>query len=426
MMSTTAKKVTLPSDIQRLIPSKVAKGIYYRLYRRRDGTCTLIWWVKGYDRQGRPIYESSHSSRYEDALKLQRKIIAQVEAMQRSGGGADSIRIAELLDDMLTDSQVKANSKYIYQKVIDAHVRPFFGRLRACKLTSDHLKQYRRRRISELLQRHLHGTRKGQDTIDQRKQWERSAGATANRELSLLRIALRHGMQQTPPKVLQIPHFPMQSEQENVRKVVLRDEDYPVLRDAFVDTAVQLLFVVSSHVGIRASELKRITWSQVDFDRGVISLERGKTKNKDPRSAPIFGDMLTYMEREKKLHDEFYPESPWVFSHAGKPVKHFRNEWNRATAKAGVPDLHFHDLRRTAQRLMRRAGVDRITRHARRPARAAPRRAPSRASAPTALAAAARLVAASSWPRPIIVTSTGAPAMRPSASPMTGVPCSGV
>ena len=42
------------------------------------------------------------------------------------------------------------------------------------------------------------------------------------------------------------------------------------------------------------------------------------------------------------------------------------------------------------------------------------------------LAAASRLVSASSWPRPIMVTSTGAPAMRPRASPMTGVPCSGV
>ncbi len=42
------------------------------------------------------------------------------------------------------------------------------------------------------------------------------------------------------------------------------------------------------------------------------------------------------------------------------------------------------------------------------------------------LAAAAALVSASSWPLPIMVTSMGAPAIRPSAAPMTGVPCSGV
>ncbi len=42
------------------------------------------------------------------------------------------------------------------------------------------------------------------------------------------------------------------------------------------------------------------------------------------------------------------------------------------------------------------------------------------------LAAAAARVAGRSWPRPIMVTSIGAPASRASAAPMTGVPCSGV
>ena len=42
------------------------------------------------------------------------------------------------------------------------------------------------------------------------------------------------------------------------------------------------------------------------------------------------------------------------------------------------------------------------------------------------LAAAAALACASSWPVPIMVTSTGAPARAARAAPMTGVPCSGV
>jgi integrase len=169
-------------------------------------------------------------------------------------------------------------------------------------------------------------------------------------------------MKQTPPKVIRIPHFHLESEKENVRKVVLRDEDYPNVRDAFTDPGVQLLFVVSSHVGIRASELKRIKWSQVDFSRKVLTLEKGKTKNKDARSAPILGDMLPFLERAKQERDEFWSTSPWVFSRAGEPIEDFREECCKAVTKAGVPDLHFHDLRRSAQRLMRRAGIDKITR----------------------------------------------------------------
>lgn len=40
-----------------------------------------------------------------------------------------------------------------------------------------------------------------------------------------------------------------------------------------------------------------------------------------------------------------------------KPVRDFRVKWQNACAHAGVPDLLFHDLRRTGARNLRRAGV---------------------------------------------------------------------
>lgn len=41
----------------------------------------------------------------------------------------------------------------------------------------------------------------------------------------------------------------------------------------------------------------------------------------------------------------------------GKPVLDFRGSWASACKTANVPDLLFHDLRRTAARNLRRAGV---------------------------------------------------------------------
>jgi integrase len=51
-----------------------------------------------------------------------------------------------------------------------------------------------------------------------------------------------------------------------------------------------------------------------------------------------------------------------VFNRIGEPIKNFRRAWQTACASAGVPDLKFHDLRRTAVRNMRRAGVPKVVR----------------------------------------------------------------
>jgi integrase len=158
-----------------------------------------------------------------------------------------------------------------------------------------------------------------------------------------------------------VPYFPMVQE-TTVRKGFLNDQQYAALRDALPEE-LKALFITAYTTGIRKGELLAITWPQVDFEGQLITLEYGETKNQEARSVPIVaGDMFDALTAAKEKRDEFWPQSPWVFTRRGEVIKDFRWAWEEACKSAGVPDLNFHDLRRTAVRNMRRAGIPQVTR----------------------------------------------------------------
>jgi integrase len=309
--------------------------------RKTDGSGTIylrgdIWWVK-IRVDGRPVYESSKSTKKTDAIKLRDKMLGKKSRGELSGGSADRVLITELLDDVLK-SNIKPSTRYVWEKVIEKNIRPFFGKLKAQRLTTDHMDKYREKR-------------KGEGRSD----------ATANRELSILRTAFHNARKRTPPKVLVVPYFPIVAE-TNIRKGFLSDEQYDSLRDE-LPAELKALFVTGYITGLRRGEITAIQWQQVDFEAGMITLDKGETKNDEPRSVPILdGDMRDLLVAAKEERDAEWPHSPWVFSRRGERIVDFRWAWDEACKRAEVPDLNFHDLRRTAVRNMRRAGIPQVIR----------------------------------------------------------------
>ena len=134
------------------------------------------------------------------------------------------------------------------------------------------------------------------------------------------------------------------------------------LRDA-LPQYLKAIFVCGYETGMRKNELAKIQWWQVEFDESLITLEKYATKGKAPRTVPILdGDMHDLLLANWEERQTNWPQSPWVFSLNGVPLKDFRTSWTHACVAAGVPDFHFHDMRRTAVRNMRRAGVSQVVR----------------------------------------------------------------
>jgi integrase len=108
---------------------------------------------------------------------------------------------------------------------------------------------------------------------------------------------------------------------------------------------------------MRTGELLALKRSWVDLHEDLIYVNGRVTKNRSPKTAPIYGDMRPWLEMVLSRGAVESPKCIWLFSRADKPVKDFKADWKQACEKAGVPGLLFHDLRRTAVRNMIRAGV---------------------------------------------------------------------
>lgn len=101
---------------------------------------------------------------------------------------------------------------------------------------------------------------------------------------------------------------------------------------------------------------------QVDLASREIRLEAGTTKNDEARMAPMTDEvfhLLTALCIGKAPDDFLFsrPGKDGNYGPNGKPVRAFRRIWKSVCTRAGVPDLMFHDLRRSGVRNLRKLGV---------------------------------------------------------------------
>jgi len=303
--------------------------------RRGNGTVYLrgrIWWIQYFIR-GRLVPESTGFTEKVDAENLLKQRIGQVAAGRFVG--PERATIADLCALVIEDNKLRRlrDADHVEWRY-KAHLEPALGSLLASRFGSAQVRQYVAHR--------------------------RAAGAsdaTINRELAIVRRGFKLGAQEDPPLVQRQPAI-AKLEEDNVRQGFLEQDQYERLLEE-LPTNLKALFVCGYHTGARKNELRRIQWEQVDFESGLIRLSVAQTKTKRPRTLPIYGDMQRWLERQREACPS---ECLWVFHGAhGCLVDNHLNGWSAACQRAGVPGLLFHDLRRSAVRNMKRAGIqDRV------------------------------------------------------------------
>ena len=293
------------------------------IYKRGD-----IFWIKYY-RNGKPYLESTKSKKEKvakDRLKEREGEIAKGEV---PGVHFDKIRFEEIAEDYLNDYRINQRKSLKKAEQYVKYLKKSFEGFRVVNINTARIKDHINRRIEEGL-----------------------ANATVNRELSALKRMFSLATECTPKKVRDIPHIPMLKE-SNVRKGFFEYDQFMTIREALPEY-LRPIVTLAYHTGWRKGEVLNLTWDKVDVRERTIRLDPGETKNEEARN--------TYMNDElfKEMQRVFIKRRfgcPYVFHHAGQPIRKFEKAWNAACKKTGLKGKLFHDFRRTAARNMIRSGI---------------------------------------------------------------------
>jgi integrase len=171
---------------------------------------------------------------------------------------------------------------------------------------------------------------------------------TINRELAFLRhlytMAITWGKATGNP----VKKVRFAREDNERLRFLTDDEEERLLRQC--SPQVKPLVITALHTGFCASELLSLTWDDVNFRRGEITVRVAYAKNGESRSIPM-NNVLTATLKVIRMDTS---STGFVFqSRHGTPYRSFRTSFERAVRRAGISDFTFHDLRFTfASRLV--------------------------------------------------------------------------
>jgi integrase len=93
------------------------------------------------------------------------------------------------------------------------------------------------------------------------------------------------------------------------------------------------IILIAAETGMRRGEILSLEWKNIDEERQSLLLPH--TKNGHSRMIPLSERALAILKPLPKTDERVFPMT----------ANGFRLAWERVRLRAGIADLHFHDLR---------------------------------------------------------------------------------
>lgn len=297
-----------------------------------------IWHLRFRDRRGksRSISTKLHTSPKNDIL-AQKKLIAFEVDLSRGQFPQSSVKIGQLLDDVLNDYRVNHKKSLVRVELrIDKHLRPWFGEVKADRFGADDWRDYTAHRMTQ---------------------------GAKNASINLERANLMYGFTLAiqAGKLTTRPYCPRLKPPPPRSGFIDRKEMESLCRHLpeYLKSVARFAFLT----GWRLGEIRQLQWRHVSFEAGEIRLDPGSTKNEDGRIFPMTEELRTMLEAigptlkapiavaatDKNMdHAQVATVTPYVFHCLGQPIGYIYPAWRKAVKAIGKPGLLFHDLRRSA------------------------------------------------------------------------------
>jgi len=288
-----------------------------------------VYWIDFYDQTRIRIQESSQTNDRRDAEKL--LVLRKSEVLRGVYRQPVKITLGEFGERYLEHAKTNKRS-WLRDQQMREHLYSFFGKDRPLgEVTPLAIEGYKSRRRTEV------------------------SGSTVNRELALLKrmfnLAIAWDLFLSGNPVRKVKFF---REFNTGLRIVSPEEEESLLRNA--SPYLQDLIRFALNTGLRTGEIFRLRWSNVDLEKGILTVFATKTQK--IREVPINTETRKVLEAwwlAKKNEFVFYnPET-------GAPFMDLKNGFTRACRRAGISGVTWHTLRHTfASRLVNR-GVDIVT-----------------------------------------------------------------
>lgn len=236
------------------------------------------------------------------------------------------------------DTRIKGQRSWKQQRVFLKPLRAYFGAFLVRKITHEHLAEYRQKRFE----------------TPTRMNTQRSV-SQVNRELSLMRsiftYARRLNLITRSPFDSGEPLISLANEVRRDRILTLDEEKKLLAQCAGPRAHLRYIIITALDTGMRRGELLQMIWADVNFEKGIIIVRSTTTKTRRPRTigmtARLTAALAEWLEITQARAQDF------VFG----GIRDCKTAFNTACEKAGIEDLHFHDLRHTATTRLVQAGA---------------------------------------------------------------------